>query len=180
MAEHGKGITDYKQQVKDLTAERDSLAGERDGLNEQLTNVNEKLGAFDGVDLEAQRLQVEKLQDDIKTMKGDYESKLADREFQAALDRAILTQKGRSQKAIRAELDLDALRKSKNQESDIGSAINALMESSSYLFDTTETSGCNPPPTPASVSSGGGHSEEGAGVLSGNAFMNQALRSKPS
>ena len=62
--------------------------------------------------------------------------------FDRALDTAITGAKGRSAKAIKALLDLDALRGSKNQEADIKSALEGLQKDNGYLFDTGDV----PPP----------------------------------
>ena len=58
------------------------------------------------------------------------------------LDAAITGAKGKSTKAIRALLDIDTLRSSKNQETDIKAALEALRKDSGYLFDD----GKMPPP----------------------------------
>ena len=63
-------------------------------------------------------------------------------EFSHALDAAITGAKGKSTKAIRALLDIDTLRSSKNQETDIKAALEALRKDSGYLFDD----GKMPPP----------------------------------
>ena len=68
--------------------------------------------------------------------------KIADMEFSHALDAAITGAKGKSTKAIRALLDIDTLRSSKNQETDIKAALEALRKDSGYLFDD----GKMPPP----------------------------------
>lgn len=65
-------------------------------------------------------------------------------EFSHALDAAITGAKGKSTKAIRALLDIDTLRSSKNQETDIKAALEALRKDSGYLFDDGKT----PPPMP--------------------------------
>ena len=58
------------------------------------------------------------------------------------LDSAIAAAHGRSGKAIRALLDLDALRGSEDPDKDIPAALSALQKDSGYMFDTEET----PPP----------------------------------
>ena len=63
-------------------------------------------------------------------------------QFDARLDGAIGKRRGRSAKAIKALLDMDALRGSKNQDQDIDAALDALQKDSGYLFEPVET----PPP----------------------------------
>ena len=61
--------------------------------------------------------------------------------FDGRIKDAITAAKGRNAKAIAALLDTDALRTSKNQETDIKAALDALKKDNGYLFET-ET----PPP----------------------------------
>lgn len=65
---------------------------------------------------------------------------LRDRDFDAALSAAIAKKKGRSSKAIRALLDVDSLKQSKDTEKDIGAALDALEKSDSYLFEAAAPS----------------------------------------
>ena len=55
--------------------------------------------------------------------------------FEAQLDNAIQARKGRSAKAIKALLDLDTLRASRDQEADLQAALDGLAKESGYLFD---------------------------------------------
>lgn len=64
--------------------------------------------------------------------------------FDGRIRDAITAAKGRNAKAIAALLDVDALRASKNQETDIRAALEALKKDNGYLFES-ETP---PPPIP--------------------------------
>ena len=67
--------------------------------------------------------------------------------FDAQLDSAIGKVKGRNTKAIKALLDVDALRASKDPDKDISAALEQLAKDSDYLFDTG-----NPPhPMPVAL-----------------------------
>ena len=72
----------------------------------------------------------------------DADARVAAVQFDARLDGAIGKRRGRSAKAIKALLDMDALRGSKNQDQDIDAALDALQKDSGYLFEPVET----PPP----------------------------------
>ncbi len=74
--------------------------------------------------------------------KKDADARVAAVQFDAKLDSAIAAAHGRSGKAIRALLDLDALRGSEDPDKDIPAALAALQKDSGYMFDTEET----PPP----------------------------------
>lgn len=126
----------------DIGAAKKKLETERDGLKGQLETVNAALKKFDGVDVAAMQGQIEKLKSDLEHEKTQYAQKVADMEFDSILTGAVTAAKGRNAKAIRALLDVDALKASKNQEADIKTALEALAKDNGYLFETTET----PPP----------------------------------
>lgn len=83
----------------------------------------------------------------------DYQKALEERDFNDLLDHVIREANGRSAKSIKANLDLDALRQSKNQENDMKAALEALKESDGYLFPSAQ-----PNPAPAIVLPTGGKS----------------------
>ena len=61
--------------------------------------------------------------------------------FDHSLDRAIDKAGGRSEKAIRAMLDLDSIRESEDQQHAMEEALEALKATSSYLFETEHVPG---------------------------------------
>ena len=71
--------------------------------------------------------------------------------FDGILKDAITAAKGKSDKAIRALLDVDTLKASKNQANDIKAALEALQKESGYLFDDDQGV---PPPYAAGTGSG--------------------------
>ncbi|MBQ7340910.1 MAG: phage scaffolding protein [Oscillospiraceae bacterium] len=73
---------------------------------------------------------------------AQHQKELSDITFQSQLDLAILQAKGRSPKAITALLDLEALKKSENRQSDVEEALLTLKKESGYLFESDPT----PPP----------------------------------
>jgi len=170
MGQHGKDIEAHKTSAETAAKDRDTYKG-------QLDDVSKKLKAFDGVDIEALRGEVTTLRQDISTKEIDFQKQLADRDFQALLTDGITAAKGKSPKAIMALLDIEALRASKNQKNDTAAALRALAESDAYLFGepdkhTTTT-------TPAKVSTGGTHTENGGTMPpSTNAQMNALITGK--
>ena len=116
--------------------------------------MSNKLQAFAGVDIEALRGEVETLKKDMAAKEADFQSQLADRDFQSLLMAGITEAKGKNPKAIAALLDIDALKASKNQKEDTAAAIKALAESDAYLFGDSSTN-----TTPAKVKTGGEHTE---------------------
>ena len=160
MTQHGKDIEAHKAAAESAAKDRDTYKG-------QLEEVSGKLQAFAGVDIEALRGEVETLKQAMATKEADYQSQLADRDFQALLMAEIAEAKGKNPKAIAALLDIDALKASKNQKEDTAAAIKALAESDAYLFGDTST-------TPAKVKTGGEHTENDN--TSSDPFVAAAMR----
>jgi hypothetical protein len=146
MAQHGKTVESHKTAAENAVKDRDTYKG-------QLEDVSKKLKAFDGVDVEALRGEVETLKKDIATKESDFQGQLADRDFQAMLNAEIMAAKGKNPKAVMSLLDMDTLKASKNQKEDTAAAVKALLETDAYLFgETSET-------TAAKVKTGGEHTE---------------------
>lgn len=59
-------------------------------------------------------------------------------EFSAVLDSAISSSKARNAKAVKALLDIEALKNSNNQSEDIKTAIEAIKTDNDYLFESNE------------------------------------------
>ena len=149
MAQHGNDIEAHKTMAANAAKDRDTYKG-------QLEEVSGKLKAFDGVDIEALRGEVDTLKKDMATKEADFQSQLADRDFQALLTAGIAEAKGKNPKAIAALLDIEALKASKNQKEDAAAALKALTESDAYLFGEPDKT---PPATPAKVNTGAEHTE---------------------
>ncbi|KAF5057842.1 Phage minor structural protein GP20 [anaerobic digester metagenome] len=120
MGENGKDVEGVKAKFADY-----------DSMKTQLAEANTKLSGYDP-EWKAKAEQAEK----------DAAAKIADMQFDGLLTGAVSAAKGKNAKAIRALLDVDALKASKNQEADIKTALEALAKDNGYLFDATET----PPP----------------------------------
>jgi len=145
VSEHGKGIEELK-----------GYKGQAETFKTQLDDVTAKLNAFDGVDLDSLKGEIDTLKNDLATKETDFKNQLADRDFNSLISGIISETKGKNPKAITALLDLESLKSSKNQKDDITAAIKALGESDAYLFDVSSSDNDN---TPAKISTGGIHSE---------------------
>ena len=82
------------------------------------------------------RAKVKELIADQFKKDSDYKAQIADRDFDEIVKDAIAEAKGRNVKAIKALLDVDTLKASKNQKADVEKAIKALTEAedSKMLF----------------------------------------------
>ena len=124
------GITDeqlnwiMQENGADINREKSAataLQTQLDNANAQLKTAQDGLKAFEGVDVAGLQEQVTKLKADMKAQAEGFA-------FDNALDTAILGRKGRSVKAVRALLDLDALKGSADRSTDIGKALDHEFE----------------------------------------------------
>lgn len=110
-------------------------------LEDQLNTAKAGLKAFEGVDVDSLKGQINDLTGKLTKAEADYQTKIADMEFGNRLDSAITGLKGKNSKAIKAMLDLDALKASKNQTEDIKTALENVKKENDYLFDAEEKPG---------------------------------------
>lgn len=112
------------------------------GTAEQLAAANKELEEYKGMDIEGLRKSAADWQAKAEQAEKDADARVAAFQFDAKLDHAITAARGRNGKAIRALLDLDALRTSKDPDKDIAAALTAVQKENGYMFDTAPT----PPP----------------------------------
>lgn len=127
-AENYKTYAEFEKKVNRLT---DDLANEK----QRADTAVETLKGFEGKDFDAitrDRDAWKKKHDDLEAAHKKEEE---DREFNAALETAISSAKGKNAKAITALLDVEKLRSSRNQQADIKAALDSLRTESGYLFD---------------------------------------------
>lgn len=124
LAANYKTVAEYEKQAGKLSQALDKLKTAEDGLK-----------AFDGVDVVELKGQISQLQDELGKKDTEYAEKVADMEFDALLTSAVTAAKGRNTRAIRALLDVDTLKASKNQEADIQAALETLQKDNDYLFE---------------------------------------------
>ena len=129
MAENYKPIADWQKQVDKVTS-----------LTDQLNTTKEAMKKFDNVDPEALKNEIAALNQKLSDKDSEYQTQIADRDFQDMLKESITTAKGKNAKAITALLDVDALKASKNQKEDIAAALKGLAEAedSKMLFGESD------------------------------------------
>lgn len=134
--ENYKTVKDYEAQKEKLeAAEQKSSASET-----TISSLKEDLKKFEGVDVTGLQQKITDLETDLQNKETAFQQKLADRDFDDLLTESIHGVNGRNAKAIRALLDVDALKASKNQKDDVAAAIKALTEAedSKMLFGATD------------------------------------------
>lgn len=161
-----KGLTEEQIQFvmaengKDIQREKDKVAAaeaERDNFKEQLTTAQDALKGFEGVDVNELNEKIKALNTQLSDKEKEYQTKLADMEFDSFLSDAIKKSGAKSDKAVKAFLDIEALKASKNRDSDLTTALDAVKAENDYLFTSSE-------PTPTFVKPTGGGPPADGGI----------------
>ena len=115
-----------------------TLEAQATDYDKQLEELKNSTG-----DIDTLKAQIETLQSDNAAEKAKYDAQIDGLQLEALIDTEILTAKARSPKAVKAYLDIEKLKESKNRNEDIKAAIKALGESeeTAFLFEA-------PPATP--------------------------------
>jgi predicted nucleic acid-binding Zn-ribbon protein len=130
VAENYKTVAEHEKKVNRLT---EDLAAEKKRADDAV----ETLKGFEGKDFDAITKDRDEWQRKHNELVETHKKETEEREFNEMLSAAISETKGKNTKAITALLDLDALRKSKNQEKDIKAALEGVKKDNEYLFDVT-------------------------------------------
>lgn len=128
--ENYKTVSDYDKQKEKL-----------DAAEEKVKTLTASVDKFKDVDPEALQQSIENLKKELEQKDSEYATKIADRDFDDILKDTISSARGKNAKAIRALLDLDALKASKNQKEDVAAAIKKLTEAEDSAFLFTKNSG---------------------------------------
>jgi hypothetical protein len=137
-----KAVGENYKPIADWQRQKDKV----DDLTTRLDTATEELKKFEGVDTDDLKTQITDLNKKLKDQETEYQSKIADRDFHDLIDKGITKYKGVNAKAIKALLDLDTLKGSKNQEADVDRAIAELTkaEDSKMLFGSDHVGTTNP------------------------------------
>ena len=119
-------------------AEANKLRDARDNYKNELEKAQDALKEFEGVDVKDLQGKITELNNTIKNNQTAFDQKIADMEFDSILDGAISNSGAKNSKAVRALLDIDALKSSKNQSEDIKTAIEAVKAENDYMFKSEE------------------------------------------
>lgn len=147
LAENGRDIENAKKPFADY-----------DTIKNQLSEAQKTIQGFQSQDIDGVRKSAQEWEDKYNQAIADHKKQMDDLAFDGVLKDAISAAKGRNDKAIKALLDLDALRGSKNQADDIKTALEGLKKESGYLFDD----GTPPPPYAGGTGGSNGHPPAGS------------------
>ena len=102
----------------DIGKVKGKLESERDVYKSQLETAKQKLDGFKDVNVEELKGQIATLTTNLANQKAAFDKQLADRDFDDLINGAVTDSKARNVKAVRALLDIDALRESENQSAE--------------------------------------------------------------
>ncbi|MGN0477480.1 MAG: phage scaffolding protein [Ruminococcus sp.] len=123
---------------KDIGSAKKKLEIERDKYKDQLETAQNSLKEFEGVDVNELQSKIKTLTLDLETKDTEYQQKIADMEFNSVLDSAISKSGAKNAKAVKALLDLENLKTSKNQADDITKALDEIKKDNDYMFTSDE------------------------------------------
>ena len=126
------------QDVNSAKGELENAKKELEDYKAQFTSTQAELKKLQELKPEELSKQVSDLNEKLASQKADFEKQIADRNFNDLLAKSVTTAGGREAKAIMPFLDIEALKASKNQETDIKTAIEAVKSEHDYLFASTE------------------------------------------
>ena len=94
-------------------SEVEKLRTSRDNYKSQLETAQTALKKFEGVNVDELKGEIKKLIGELETKETEYQTRIADMEFNSVLDGAISESGARNTKAVKALLDLENLKTSK-------------------------------------------------------------------
>lgn len=116
---------------EDINREKSAAAAlqtQLDNANAKLKTAQDGLKAFDG------KKKPEEYEAELTKLKADMKAQAEGFAFDNALDAAIMGKKGRSVKAVRALLDVDALKGSTDRSTDIAKALDEAAKANPWAF----------------------------------------------
>jgi DNA repair exonuclease SbcCD ATPase subunit len=129
----GFGTMVPKSRLDDKIQEAKDYKSQLDARDKQLAELEPKAAGN-----EALLQQIQKLQDENKTAKTDYEQKLAETQRTFALDSALSGAKVKNLKAVKALLDAEKIKLDGDKLSGLDEQLEALKTSDAYLFESVE------------------------------------------
>lgn len=123
---------------KDIENAKSKLETERDNYKSQFETAQNALKEFEGVDVKDLQGKITQLNSDLAQKEADYNAKIADMEFNGKLDGIISQSGAKNAKAVRALLDIETLKASKNQDADLQAAIDTCKAENDFLFESKE------------------------------------------
>lgn len=128
--ENYKTIADYEKQTAKL-----------ESVEQTLNETKEELKKFDGVKPDELNQKIADLTKAVEDKESEWQTKIAERDFNDLVDKAIAEHKGLNAVAIKSLMDMPTLKASKNQANDIAESLKKLKEAddSKMLFEAQKS-----------------------------------------
>jgi len=139
------GLTDeqidtiFAERGKEITAEKEKfeqLQKNYTDATEQLKKANETINGFGNV--EAIKADVEKYRVEAEKAKTEHEAYIKQQEFDKLLETGLSGAKAKNLNAVKALLDIDALKGSQNINDDLKTQLEKIKTDNDYLFESTQ------------------------------------------
>ncbi|MGN0657845.1 MAG: phage scaffolding protein [Ruminiclostridium sp.] len=134
-SELNRQVAENYKTIAEFDKAKGRLETERDNYKSQLETAQTALKEFEGVDVKELNGKIAQLTSDLQTQQNAYDLRIAEMEFMGAIDSAVAGSGARNVKAVKALLDLDTLRKSKNRSEDIKAEIEKVKTENAYMFE---------------------------------------------
>lgn len=129
MAENGRDIEKYK-----VLAESRKI--EVSNTEEQLKTANAEIEKFKGLDIDGIKAAADEYKEKYKEAERKAKEEKEAIQFEHSLEKALVKSKAKNVKAVKATLDIDSLKESKNLDADIEAAITKSKEENDYLYES--------------------------------------------
>jgi hypothetical protein len=128
---------DVEKAKGDLTTVQTEFASTK----EQLKTANSEIESYKSMDIEAIKASAESYKTKFEEAQSNAQKEIEALKFEHSLESALTKAGAKNVKAVKALLDIESLRNSKNIDSDLESAITTLKESENYLFGEIDPAG---------------------------------------
>lgn len=133
-----KSVAENYKTVAEHERVKNRIEVERDNYKDSLETAQNALKEFEGVDVKELNGKITQLTADLEKKDSDYQAKIAEMEFNTIVDNAIASSGAKNAKAVKALLDLETLKASKNQTEDIKNALDSVKAENDYMFGSAE------------------------------------------
>ena len=162
MAEHGKGIEKFKEDL-------DAANTQTETLQEQLKTANEMIEEFKGMDIEAIKQAAEDYKAKYEKATQEAEEKLNKIKFDYALEKALTGAKARNIRAVKALLDLENLKLADDKILGLDEQLEKIKEENDFLFKSEDNQ-----KLPKFVGPGGDDTKTSTGTIDISKLAEQA------
>ena len=142
MAENGKDIENYKNQVSTLAAEKETLTT-------QLGEANTQIAAFKDLDVDGIKAAADDYKAKFEAAKAKAKADIEKLQFDDALSSALSGAKAREPKAVAALLDMEGLKLNNGEIVGLKDQLEKLKTEKDFLFESDD-------PAPSIVRGTGG------------------------